>query len=83
MKKRLTASKLRENVYRILDRVSETGEAVEILRNGKVLHIVPGEPVRESERPRSSKLEKLVKRSIISGDPEDLVHLDWSSEWKA
>lgn len=36
----LTASKLRENIYRVLDQVLETGEPVEIERNGRRLRIV-------------------------------------------
>ncbi len=29
------------------------------------------------------ELEKLLpKRDLIVGDPEELVHLDWSSEWR-
>jgi hypothetical protein len=28
-------------------------------------------------------LQKLLpKRDIIVGDPDDLVHIDWSSEWR-
>lgn len=70
----LTASKLRENVYRILDQVLETGVPVEIERGGKLLRISAAEP--------RSKLENLKRRDCIVGDPEDLVHLDWSGEWR-
>lgn len=73
----VTASKLRENVYRILDQVLETGEPVEIIRGGRMLKIVPvGEP-------RQRKLERLAKRpDVLLTDPEELVHLDWSKEWR-
>ena len=27
-------------------------------------------------------LANLPQRAFVNGDPEDLVHLDWSSEWK-
>lgn len=27
------------------------------------------------------KLSKLKKRDHIVGNPEDIVHMDWSSEW--
>lgn len=70
----LTASKLRENIYRILDQVLETGKPVEVERGGKHLRIIPVEPV--------GKLDHLPERSIIQNNPEDLVHLDWSKEWK-
>lgn len=70
----LTASKLRQDIYRILDQVLETGIPIEIERQGKILMIVPVEP--------KQKLERLEIRDCIQGDPEELVHIDWSSEWK-
>lgn len=70
----LTASKLREDIYRLLDQVLETGKSIEVERGGKRLRIVPVEPV--------GKLNRLEQRSVIKGDPEDLIHLDWSKEWK-
>jgi prevent-host-death family protein len=70
----VTPSKLRENLYSILDQVLETGRPVEIRRRGKILKIVPAEP--------RSKLASLERRPYIVGDPEDLVHLDWSGEWR-
>jgi len=70
----LTASKLRENIYRILDHVLETGETVEIERKGRRILIVAQQP--------PSKLERLVERPTIIGDADDLVHVDWSSEWR-
>lgn len=70
----LTASKLRENIYRILDQVLETGVPVEIRRKGQTLKIVPAEP--------SSKLARLRTRDYLVGDPEAIVHMDWSDEWR-
>ena len=35
--------------------------------------------LREQEKPQA-KLKNLVRRDVIVGDPEDLVHLDWSKE---
>lgn len=75
----LTASKLRENIYRILDQVAETGKPVEISRKGKLLRIVAD----SSEQPNRSKLSRLKKRmGVIVGDPEDIVHMDWSKNWR-
>ena len=52
----------------------ETGEPVEIERNGRRLRIVPEEA--------QAKLHRLVGRSdVIVGDSADLVRLDWSDEW--
>jgi len=74
-KMRLSPSKLRANIYRILDEVLETGVPVEIERKGKVLKIVPAERSR-------SKLQKLPSRpKFLRCDPEELAHLDWSQEW--
>ncbi len=70
----ITASKLRENVYRILDEAIETGVPVEIVRKGVVLRIV-------LERP-PSKLARLKKRpGMFVGDPDDIIGMDWLSEW--
>ena len=69
----ITASKLREDVYRILDEVIETGLPVEVLRKGTVLKIVPEKSV--------SKLARLKKRNVFAGNPEDIIGMDWSKEW--
>ena len=69
----ITASKLREDVYRILDGVIETGLPVEVVRKGTVLKIVPEKPV--------SKLARLKKRNVFVGNPEDIIGMDWSKEW--
>jgi len=37
---------------------------------------------KANPRTVSSKLDKLKKRGVyLSGDPEDIVHMDGSSEW--
>jgi len=71
---KLTASKLRENIYRILDQVLETGQPVEIERRGQKLRIVPVKP--------SGRLERLPPRPYLLAQPEELIHMDWSKEWK-
>lgn len=73
----ITASKLRANVYRLLDEVLESGEPLEIERNGKVLVIAPKEAPKEE-----SIWDRLPHRKgAIVGDPDELIHMDWSSEW--
>ena len=74
---KITASKLRENIYRILDQVAETGVAVEIVRGGRRLKIVPADETAPSKTARLRARPK-----VLVGDPERLVHLDWSKEWK-
>lgn len=76
MGKRLTASHLRQNIYRILDDVIETGTPVEIERKGRVLRIETieqGKGIFENLTPHPGS---------IVGDADDLVHIDWSQEWK-
>ncbi len=73
----ITASKLRADVYRLLDDVLETGKPLEIERNGKLLVVVPKEPTE-----KGSGLDRLPRRKgAIIGDPDELIHIDWSSEW--
>lgn len=70
----VTASQLRADVYRLLDRVLETGEPLEIERNGQILRIVPPRP--------DGWLARLPRREgVVVGDPEALVHVDWSESW--
>jgi hypothetical protein len=69
-----TASKLRANIYRMLDEVLETGQPLEVQRNGKTLVIAPKE--------EQSIWDRLPRREgFIVGDPDELIHIDWSSEW--
>jgi hypothetical protein len=69
---KVTASKLRENIYGILDQALE-GVPVEVVRKGKILRIIP--------EVKPDKLSRLKKRNCIVGDPDDIVHMDWLSEW--
>ena len=70
----VTASELRQNIYKLLDEVLETGVPLEIERKGERLRIEPA-----SETP---KLDRIIEHpDAIVGDPEDFVHIDWSGEW--
>lgn len=71
---KITATELRANLYRLLDRVAETGEPLEIERGEHIVRIIAVAP--------PSKLARLVRRDAVVGDPDDLVHMDWSSEWR-
>ncbi len=72
---KITATRLRENLYNILDEILETGRPVEIERKGKLLRIVPEKPTSIFDRLEDHP-------DTIVGDPDDLVHIDWSSTWK-
>ena len=70
----MTASELRRDIYRVLDRVIETGEPVIIERKGRRIRI--------SAEEAPSRLDVLVRRpDVVVGDSADFVHLDWSNEW--
>ncbi len=71
----ISASHLRQDLYKLLDRVLETGEPLVIDRKGRRLRVVPAAP--------PSRLARLLKRpGFVVGDPADLVHVDWSAEWR-
>ncbi len=71
----LTASKLRQDIYRLLDRVLDTGVPLVVERRGRRLKIVPVDG--------PSKLDNLVDRpEVIVGNPDDIVSIDWLSEWR-
>jgi hypothetical protein len=76
---KLTASKFRANLYRVLDQVLETGVPVEIKRHGRRLRIV-----RASEGlPQApGKLTRLKIRRYLRRAPDALIHIDWSREWR-
>jgi hypothetical protein len=70
----VSASELRQNIYRLLDQVLETGIPLEIERNGRLLRVVA------TDGP--AKLDRLMGHgNYIVGDAEDLVHVKWSGEW--
>lgn len=70
----ITASALRADVYRLLDKVLDSGRPLEIERKGRIVVIAP--------KQARSIWERLPRREgAIVGDPDELVHMDWSSEW--
>lgn len=71
---KVTASALRADIYKLLDRVLETGVPIVVDRKGKQLRIVPVG--------QTPKLSRLASRpDYLRGDPEEIVHIDWSGEW--
>ncbi len=70
----ISASRLRQDIYRILDEILATGEPVEIERKGRRLKIVPAD--------RPGRLERMPRRDYLTGDPEEIVEIDWSAEWR-
>lgn len=70
----LTATKLRQNLYRILDEILDSGIPVKINRKGEILKIVPEK--------KKSKLERLEEHRTIIGNPESIIDINFDSEWK-
>jgi hypothetical protein len=70
-----SASRLRADLYRLLDRVLETGVPLEVERRGRRLKIVAADSPR--------RLANLARDpTYLVADPDDLVHVDWSGEWR-
>lgn len=72
-REKLTVTKLRQNIYAIVDQVLETGVPVEVKRNDASVLIVPAQPAFR-------RLDQLPRRDAIVGDPDDLISVD-VSEW--
>jgi len=75
---KVTATKLRAELYRILDRVLETGEVVEVTRATGTVVLKP----LVSEKRARSKRRPRPNPDLIVGDPDELIHFDWVSHWK-
>lgn len=76
----ITATKLRADLYRVIDGVIKKGVPVEVELRGRKVRIVPAEPL--------DKLATLVKRpGVIVGDPGRLPHVKtfdekkWRKKW--
>ena len=71
----ITASTLRGNIYKMLDQVIDTGEILRVERKSGIVEIASVKEIK-------GKLNNLTKHDCIVGDPDSIVHLDWSSDWK-
>jgi hypothetical protein len=67
-------TQLRGDLYRLLDAVLESGEALEIERKGQRLRVVPAQP---------RTLETLFPPdpSLVVGDVDEALDHDWSGDW--
>jgi len=73
----ISLSKFRENIFNISDEVIRSGVPVLIKRKGKILKISVEVPVDKLK-----PLAQLPKRKILKVEPDEIVHLDWSKEWR-
>lgn len=73
----VTPSQMRQDIYRLIDRVLETGEPLVIKRRDRTLRLIPDDlpPDRRLARIRTNP-------NLVVGDPNDLVSPDWSDIWQ-
>ena len=73
--KPLSITALRSDLFKVIDKVIDTGISAEIERKGHRLKIVLDE--------KKSKLANLKPHDCIVGDPDDLIELkvaEWTGE---
>lgn len=70
----ITPSKLRDNLYNLLDEVLSTGQPIDIARKGQILHIV-------ADR-RISRLDSIITKKIANATDDELINTNWGKEWK-
>jgi len=74
----ITATELRAQIYRVLDRVLATGKPQRVRRGDRTLVISP-----EAESPRKRlDLDRLPRRQAINCTPDELVEQGWEDAWK-
>ncbi len=70
----VTTSRFRQNIYKLLDGVLESGIPLVVTRKGRTLKVMP-----DGKR---SKLLNLKARKTLKCDPDSIIHMDWSKEWR-
>lgn len=66
---KVTATELRQNLYRIIDTVLETGEAVVVARKGGTVRIIPDK--------KATIWDRLEVHDAIAGEIEE----SWDGAW--
>jgi hypothetical protein len=75
MSQQVSDINIEKNILRLLDKVVKTGVPLEIERKGKRLLISPAKKHRDLDHLENHP-------NFVVGNPDDLIHIDWSSEWK-
>jgi hypothetical protein len=70
MRKPMTATELRKDIYKVLDEVLETGNPLEVTRGSRTLMIVPAGG-------RRLRLADLPRREALICTPDELVETSW------
>lgn len=74
MPQQVSYGNIEEDILKVLDEVLSTGVPVEIERKGRRLLISPARKRRDLDRLENHP-------DFILGNPDDLIHMDWFSEW--
>lgn len=69
----ITATELRQDIFRILDSVIELGRPVSVQRKGHIVHLVPAQ--------KKNKLDNLKAHQFSDEPLGTFDHIDWSHEW--
>jgi len=72
MSKSISLTALRQQLFKLVDQVIQTGIPLEIERNGHRVKVILDE--------KKSKLANLKVHDCIEGDPDDLINLSLT-EW--
>jgi len=73
MPQQISDANIQKDILRLLDKVVKTGVPLEIERKGKRLLIIPAKKHRDLDRLENNP-------DFVVGNPDDLIHIDWSSE---
>lgn len=74
----ISPTKLRANLYHILDQIIETQKPFEVVRKGHTLKI------SVEKKQDGSKISHLSPHpGTICGDPDDIIQNDWTSYWSS
>ena len=77
----LTLEQFQKDAKPWLAKLKETGESL-LLLSGEETYEVRSTRSIHADQTTCDLRKLLPKRDIIVGDPDDLVHIDWSSEWR-
>jgi len=73
MPQQISDANIQKDILRLLDKVVKTGVRLEIEIKGKRLLIIPAKKHRDLDRLENHP-------DFVVGNPDDLIHIDWSSE---
>jgi len=69
----ISATEFRKNLYQLLESAVVSGNPLRVKLKSHTFIVSPEQPV--------SKLARLKPQELIHGADEDLLNLDWSSQW--